>query len=169
MDVSISEAVPVAAKEKEGIQLVVFTLAGCELAIGIRQVREIIRVSDLTLMPKAPKFLEGIINLRGRIIPVLDLKKRFDMPQVEKTIETRILVTEIKDQMLGLLVDKVAEVLRADLAAVEPVKDAVLTIGPEFIRGSLTLENRLVLLFNLEKLFSADELRSLPDVETTSP
>jgi purine-binding chemotaxis protein CheW len=168
MSLSLSEISSGLPKDNGENQLVVFTLAGCELAVGIRQVREIIRVSQVTLMPKAPKFLEGILNLRGRIIPVLDLKKRFDMPLVDKTDETRVLVVEIKDQLMGLLVDKVVEVLRIPAAAIQPPTEAVLTIAPEYIAGLATLEDRLILLFQLEKLFTFDEIKSLPDLEATS-
>lgn len=155
--------------EKSGneIQLVVFTLAGCELGVPIRQVREIIRVSEIAVMPKAPPFLEGIINLRGRIIPVLDLKKRFGMPLVEKTYETRILVLELKDQILGLLVDKVADVLKISSGTIQSAAEPVLTLGTDFIAGLASFNDRLIVLFRTEKIFNLDELKALPDFESS--
>jgi len=155
-------------KENGELQLVVFQIAGCELGIGIRQVREIIRVSEMTMMPKAPKFLEGIINLRGRIVPVLDLKRRFDMPLIEKTDESRVLVMEIHDQALGLLVDKVVEVLKISAERIEPVLEPFLNIGTDFIAGKICINQRLVLLFRIEKTFSFDDARALPDWEKAS-
>lgn len=165
---SLKEATGAKTGEKNEVQLVVFQLAACELGAPIHQLREIIRVSEMTLMPKAPKFLAGIINLRGRIIPVLDLKKRFDMPLVDKTDETRILVVEIKDQILGLLVDKVVEVLRIDPSQIEPAKEKTLNLGPEFLEGRLVLGSRLILLFRMEKILAMDEAKRLPEFEASS-
>lgn len=168
MNVPLPEVSEGPNKESGEIQLVVFQLAGCELGVGIRQVREIIRVSEMTMMPKAPKFLEGIINLRGRIIPVLDLKRRFDMPLVEKTDETRVLVVEIQEQALGLLVDKVVEVLRFSPELIEPAVEPLLNIGVDFIAGWVRIKQRLILLFRLEKIFTFDEIKALPDWEKVS-
>lgn len=168
MSAPLSQAAAPLAQDKAEIQLVVFTLAGCELAVEIHQVREIIRVSEITHMPKAPKFLEGIINLRGRIFPVLDLKKRFDMPLVDRTDETRVLVVEDKEQILGLLVDKVVEVLKVSPAAVEPVSQTILTLGPDFTRGMVSSQGRLILIFNLEKAFKLDDLKIPQDLEPNS-
>jgi purine-binding chemotaxis protein CheW len=168
MSVSLSEVAGDPAKEKSEIQLVVFTLAGCELAVEIHEVREIIRISEITLMPKAPKLVEGIINLRGRIFPVLDLKKRFEMPLVEKTAETRILVVEKKDQVVGLLVDKVVEVIKVPPASIEPWAQPVLTIEGEFIKGLLTPRDRLIVFFRLEKVFSLEGLKALKEFEKAS-
>jgi purine-binding chemotaxis protein CheW len=149
-------------------QAVLFTLAGCELGIPIGLSKEIIRVTDITQMPKAPHFLEGVINLRGKIIPVLDLKKRFHMPLLDWTEETRILVVEWKDLFIGLLVDKVVEVVRFSPAAVEGTDEDILNIGAEYIEGLLRLGPRLVVLLKMEKISSIEELRSIPDKETIS-
>lgn len=165
----MSEISTVSKPEAAETQLVVFTLAGCEAAVGIRQVREILRVGEVTRMPKAPPFLEGIINMRGKIIPVIDLKKRFQMPLVDRTDESRVLIVEIKDQMIGFLVDKVAEVLRISTAMVEPVQRPVLSIGLDYLDGCLRLEKRLILLLNLQKLLTLDETKSLPDGEVGTP
>ncbi|HJT23280.1 MAG TPA: chemotaxis protein CheW, partial [bacterium] len=161
----MSEISTVSKPEAAETQLVVFVLAGCEAAVGIRQVREILRVGDITRMPKAPPFLEGIINMRGKIIPVIDLKKRFQMPLVDRTDESRVLIVEIQDQMIGFLVDKVAEVLRVPQASVEPAKRPVLSIGVEYLDGFLRLERRLILLLNLKKLLTLDDTKVLPEGE----
>lgn len=166
MSLSTSEISTLSKPEAGETQLVVFSLAGCEAAVGIRQVREILRVGEITMMPKAPPFLEGIINVRGKIVPVIDLKKRFQMPLVDRTEESRVLIVEIQDQMLGFLVDKVAEVLRVPQTAVEPARRPVLTIGPEYLEGFLRLEMRMVLLLNLKKLLTLDDTKALPDRDT---
>ncbi len=144
-------------------QWVVFTLAGCESAVAIRQVREILRVGEITRMPKAPLFLEGIINLRGKIIPVIDLKKRFQMPPVDRTEESRILIVEIQDQIVGFLVDKVVEVLRFSKTAIEAVQGSILTVGAEFLDGLIPMDRRLIFLLNLKKLLILDDAKALPD------
>jgi purine-binding chemotaxis protein CheW len=113
-------------------------------------------------MPKAPPFLEGIINLRGKVIPVLDMRKRFQMPLLDRTDESRILVVEIKEQMLGFLVDKVVGVLRVAPSLVEPAQEAVLTVGPEFMEGLVRLDRRLIILLNLKKLLTFDDAKALP-------
>ena len=154
------------AKGKTDIQLVVFTLAGCELAVKIHEVREIIRAAEITMMPKAPKYVEGIISLRGRIFPVLDLRKRFEMPMVDKTSESRILVVEKKDQMVGLFVDKVVEVLKVPPIAIERDSRGLLTIEKEFILGFLSMPERLIALFHLEKIFTFEGLKSIQDLDT---
>jgi purine-binding chemotaxis protein CheW len=169
MSLSMSELSTLSQPETAEAQLVVFTLAGCEAAVGIRQVREILRVGDITFMPKAPLFLEGIINMRGKIIPVIDLKKRFQMPLIDRTDESRVLIVEIQDQMLGFLVDKVVGVLRTSLAAAEPAKEPVLNVGAEYLDGLLRIEKRLILLLNLKKLLTLDETKALPDREQNIP
>jgi len=156
-----TEEVQTAEKDRslEG-QAVLFTLAGCELGIPIGVTREIIRVTDITHMPKAPKFLQGVINLRGRVIPVLDLKKRFDMPLLDRTEETRILVVEWQGQSIGLLVDKVVEVVRFSPASMETATEDILNIGVEYMDGLLQMGPRLVVLLKMEKISSIEELRS---------
>jgi purine-binding chemotaxis protein CheW len=162
MNSSPAETPGIAARSQWETQLVVFVLADLELALPIHEVREIIRVNEITFMPKAPKFLEGIINLRGRVIPVLDLKKRFEMPLVDRTEESRILVVEWKDQLLSLLVDRVLGVLKIPSISIEPVQEPFLTIGEEFLNGKALLGDRCLALFNLEKVFSFEEVRALP-------
>lgn len=164
----MSEISNPAKPESAEAQRVVFTLAGCEAAVSIRQVREILRVGEITFMPKAPPFLEGIINLRGKIIPVVDLRKRFQMPLIDRTEESRVLIVEIQDQMLGFLVDKVVEVLKASPTGVEAAKGPVLTIGAEFLEGILPMEKRLILLLDLKKLLTLEDVKALPDREAHS-
>jgi purine-binding chemotaxis protein CheW len=140
-------------------QWVVFCIAGSEMGVDIRQVREIIRLSEITMMPRAPKFLKGIINLRGRVIPVLDLKRRFNMPLVDPTSESRILVVEIEDQRLGLLVDKVLEVLKAPASVGVVPQKRMLNIGPEFIKEVWISDSRQILYLDLKKLFVFEEMK----------
>jgi purine-binding chemotaxis protein CheW len=147
------------------IQLVLFRMAGNEFGIEIRQVREINRVTSLTHVPKSPEFLEGIMNLRGRIVPVVDLKKRFRLPPVETTGQTRIMIVEVGDQPVGLWVDKVTEVLKVPSASIAPPPDMVLTIAGEYLSGIVEVKDRLVILLNLPRILRLDEIKALADLE----
>jgi purine-binding chemotaxis protein CheW len=153
--------------EAESLQFVVFSLAGCECAVGIRDVREIDRVTDLTLVPRAPRFVEGVLNLRGRVVPVLDLRKRFDMPLMERTEESRILITDIQDQWVGLWVDRVVGVVRVPPSALLPQpSEPILSVEPHCLKGRVPWEGRLILLLDLERLLTLDPGRALPEGET---
>ena len=126
------------------IQLVLFRMAGSEFGIEIKQVREINRVTAITRVPKSPDFLEGIMNLRGRIVPVVDLKKRFRLAPTETTSQTRIMIAEVGDQPVGLWVDKVVEVLKVPATAISPPPDMILTIAGEYLTGIVEVHDRLV-------------------------
>lgn len=145
--------------------MVLFNLAGSEFGVEITQVREIIRMTEMTKMPRAPKFLEGIINLRGQIIPVLDLRKRFDMPVAPATASSRIMITEVKGQAIGLLVDKIVEVLKVSRTAVSNAPEMVSTIAGEYLMGVVEVKSRLVILLNLERIFNLEEIKALSEME----
>ena len=149
------------------IQLVVFTLnAGdmtCEYGVPITQVQEIIRLTTPTRLPQVPAFVEGIINLRGNIIPIIDLKKRFNMPTDEYTDETRIIVVDI-DGTVGIIVDQVAEVLRLPLSSVEPPPAVIGGLTAEYLTGVGKLEDRLLIMIDVTKVFSEGEKKALKDM-----
>ena len=145
-----------AGRAGDQLQLVSFVLAGEEFAVDILAVQEINRMMDLTRVPQSPPEVEGVINLRGKIIPVVDLRKRFGMPAVERTEQTRIVVVEINKRVLGFLVDRVNEVLRIDRGIVEPAPRMACSIESEFIAGVGKLEDRLLILLDLNKLFAAE-------------
>jgi purine-binding chemotaxis protein CheW len=134
-------------------QVVVFDLAGESYGIDIRHVQEIIRLPAITSVPRAPKCVEGVVNLRGRVIPVINLRTRFGLPDGERGRATRIVVLEAGGQTVGALVDAVSEVLRIPRDAIEP-PGATLQ-GPEtaHLRGIAKLEDRLVILLDLDKAF----------------
>jgi len=148
------------------VQLVLFMMSGSEFGIEIRQVREINRVVDITKVPKAPDFLEGIMNLRGRIIPVVDLKKRFKLPAAETTAQTRIMIAEVGEQLVGLWVDRVTEVLKVPRAVIAPAPPMVLTIAGEYLSGILETKGRLVILLNLPRILKLEEIRALAEAES---
>jgi purine-binding chemotaxis protein CheW len=143
------------------LQLVVFQL-GVELyGVEIACVHEIVRMQTITRVPRAPAFVEGVINLRGRVIPVIDLRRRFNLPAAAHTRASRIVVVEIGDQVVGLVVDGVSEVLRVDTALVEPPSPVVAGIDSEYLQGIARLPERLVILLDLDRVLAREERRAL--------
>ena len=160
-----SPRVETTAVSEVEIPLVVFLLAGAEFGIDIKRVREIIRVSEITRMPKSPRFLEGIINLRGRIVSVLDLKKRFAFPACDLTMDSRVMVVEVGDQIVGLLVDKVSEVLKVPESNFSVPSGPILTIETQYLSGTAEMKKRLVVLLKLDRIFNLEQIKNLADLE----
>ena len=146
---------------KETLQLVSFKLGNEEFGVDILQVQEIIRMQNITRVPNAPHFVEGVINLRGRVIPIIDLRKRFDLGDHERDKNTRIMVVKIDNIVVGLIVDEVSEVLRIPADTVEPPPPIVAGIESDFIKGVGKLEGRLLILLDLNKILSKEEQYSL--------
>ncbi len=145
-------------------QLVIFELANEVYGVDIGRVQEIIRMTSITKLPRAPEFVEGVINLRGKVIPVVDLKKRFGLEEGERGRSSRIVVVDVGQQTLGMVVDGVSEVLRINRSAIEPPSPVVTTIESDYIRGIAKLEARLIILLDLDKVLSWDERRKLMEV-----
>jgi purine-binding chemotaxis protein CheW len=142
-------------------QLVVFELGAELYGVEIARVHEIIRLQTVTRVPRAPAFVEGVINLRGKVIPVVDLRRRFGLPSAEHTRSTRIVVVEIGDQVVGIVVDGVSEVLRVNTATVEPPSPVVAGIDSEYLHGIAKLPERLVILLDLDRVLARDERSAL--------
>jgi purine-binding chemotaxis protein CheW len=138
-------------------QVVVFELAGESYGVEIGHVQEIIRPPSITAVPRAPRYVEGVINLRGRVIPVINLRTRFGLPEADTSRTARIVVLEIDGHTIGAAVDAVSEVLRIPQSVVEP-PGATLT-GPEtaHLRGIAKLDERLVILLDLSRILDAAE------------
>src|SRR4030088_1659713 len=138
------------------LQLVVFQLGAELYGVEIARVHEIIRLQAVTRVPHAPAFVEGVINLRGKVIPVVDLRRRFGLPLAEHTRASRIVVVEIGDQVVGIVVDGVSEVLRINPALIEPPSPVVAGIDSEYLRGIARLPDRLVILLDLDRVFARE-------------
>src|ERR1700704_3767754 len=145
-------------------QLVVFQLGAEFYGVEIARVHEIIRLQAITRVPRAPSFVEGVINLRGKVIPVIDLRRRFGLAAAEHTRASRIVVVEIGDQVVGIIVDAVSEVLRVNGATVEPPSPVVAGVDSEYIHGIAKLPERLVILLDLDRVLARDERRALEGV-----
>ena len=140
----------------EELQLVVFSLAKEEYALPITKVQEINRLVAITRLPQTPDFMEGIINLRGRIIPVIDLRKRFALAIADYTDDSRIIVVEIGGQTVGIIVDAVTEVVRLQSDRIEPPPTSF-AIDSQYIQGVGKLDDRLLILLDLDRTLSTNE------------
>ena len=138
-----------------------FNLDREEYGVEVRLVQEIRRVGEITLVPRAPDFIRGVINLRGRILPVVDLKKKLALGDVEITKESRIVVVRLRDRLLGLLVDGASQVLKVPVSRIEPPPAEIVDKGGDAIRGVAKLEDRLVILLDLNQVLG-HELREGP-------
>ncbi|MBF0565554.1 MAG: chemotaxis protein CheW [Nitrospirae bacterium] len=137
----------------EGIlQLVTLTLGNEEYAMDILKVQEINRMTDITLVPNAPSYVEGVVNLRGKVIPVVNLRKKFGFMDKENDKESRIMIVDINGMTMGLVVDSVSEVLRVPSNIVEHAPPMAVEVGTEFISGIAKLQDRLIILLDIDKL-----------------
>lgn len=145
------------------IQLVVFDLASEAYGVDIGAVREIIRMQEITCVPRTPEFVEGVINLRGKVIPVIDLRRRFGLPVADQNDDNRIVVVDIGGQGIGVIVDAVTEVLRLATDAVEPPSAVITTTDSDYLLGIAKVENRLIILLDLERVLTEEEMSALSD------
>lgn len=152
-------------QDAELLQLVTFSIGEEEFGVDILKVQEIIRTMEITKVPRAPDFVEGVINLRGKVIPIIDLRKRFGLPTRDHDKHTRIIVIEINNMIVGFVVDSVSEVLRIPASTVEPPPPVVSGLESEYISGVGKLEDRLLILLDLNRLLSKEERNEL--VETS--
>jgi len=146
------------ATVNEEEQVVVLELAGEAYGVDIGRVQEIIRMQPITRVPNGPANMEGVTNLRGRVIPVLDLRKRFDLEVAPPTRRSRIVVAELGEHTVGLVVDGVSEVLQVPANAVEPPSSLVTRSESKLLRGVAKFDDRLVLLLDLEYLTTESNL-----------
>lgn len=131
--------------------LVTFNLGKEEYGVEIECVQEIIRATDITPVPGAPAHVRGVINLRGKIIPVIDLRKRFVLPEVAAADAQRIVVVELGDKRLGMLVDSVSQVIKVPAGVVETLPEEATTLDDNFIKGVGKLDSRLIIILDLNK------------------
>jgi purine-binding chemotaxis protein CheW len=143
------------------LQLVSFHLGNEEFAVDILNIQGINRMIEITKVPNAPEYVEGIINLRGKVIPIIDLRKRLGMEQKEYDKETRFIVVEIKARVVGFIVDSVNEVLRINRNITEPPPPMVSGIDADYITAVGKLQDRLLILLDLDRILSEKESKEL--------
>ena len=134
-------------------------------AIDIQQVREVLDYTDITRVPRMPDFMRGVINLRGSVVPVVDMRLKFDLSLTEKTQDTCIIIIEINIDgetcLLGALADSVSEVLVLEPEQIEPAPKFGMRLKTEFIRGMGKKKDQFIIILDIDKVFSADELVTL--------
>ena len=145
------------------LQLVTFELAGETFGVDVLLVQEIIRMAPVTRVPQSAPDVEGIINLRGRIVPVVDLRTRFGIERAEPTDQSRVVVLDLGGRVLGFTVDRVREVLVLDADAVEPAPEAITDNHGAYIEGVANLDDRLLIVLSLPRMF--DRVEALPGAD----
>ena len=146
-----------AEKGKELLQFVTFTINNELFGVDILDVQEINRMVNITKVPNLSDYVEGIINLRGKVIPVIDLRKRLEFTQKEFDKETRIIVVEIETKVIGFIVDSVNEVIRIDSSITEPPPSIKSGVSSEYITAIAKMEDKLISLLNTRKILISEE------------
>lgn len=147
------------------VQLVTFRVGGQEFGLDVFAVHEILRWQGVTAVPRAPAFVEGVLDVRGAVVPVVDLRRRFETGRVEYDEETRIVLVQFGGERLGLVVDSVTEVLRAPETAISAPPAYIRGLAAEFVRGIVRLEGRLIILLDLDRILTSEERIALEGAE----
>jgi len=150
---------------RQEIQLACFRIGSEMYALDIMRIKEIIRPQRLTSVPKAPPFIEGVINLRGAVVPVIDLRKRFGQSATGNERRSRVLVCALAGKIIGLMVDEVAEVRRYTRQEIQPAPQFLRGRGSEFFLGVCRRDDQLVMLLDLEKILSSGEKIDLETIQ----
>ena len=154
--------------ESHQLQLVTFNVGGEEFGVDILAVQEINRMSEVTRVPNSPDFVEGVINLRGKVIPIIDLRRRVGMPFQKRDKNTRIVVVELEGKIIGFIVDSVSKVITIDKSITEAPPPMVAGIDAEYITSIAKLDSRLIILLDLNKILSLNEQKELETLENAA-
>jgi len=149
------------------LQLVGFRIGKETFGVPIHLVHEIVRLPEITAVPDAPEYIEGVINLRGKIVSIVDLRKRFGETRIEASRKNRILVAEIETKMVGLIVDAASEVIRLPESEIEAPPQVFADSELKYVTGVGKLNGRLVILIDLTKILQKGELRRLGELAPT--
>jgi len=149
----------------EKSQYLTFTLDKEQYAIDVAKVKEVLEYSTVTKVPRTPQFMRGVINLRGSVVPVVDLRMKFDMGETEKTISTSIIVVEViiegETVVIGTLADSVQEVIDLDRGQIEPTPQIGTKIDADFIEGIGKQDGRFIMILNIDRVFTESDLQTL--------
>jgi len=145
-------------------QIVIFKLNDEEFCVDIMDVLEIIRMQTITKVPDVPSFVEGIINLRGTVIPIIDLKKRLNMKLTSYDDNTRIIIIKINEKSVGFIVDSVTEVLHVEPESIKEAPDIIAGIGKEYIESVISYDDRLIINLDLEKILTEKEKKEIEEM-----
>ena len=153
------------AEELLTTQYLTFTLADEVFAVDVARVREILEITSITKVPQTPEFMRGVINLRGSVVPVIDMRLKFGMAETERTVNTCIIVVEVDMEgetiVLGSLADSVQEVIEMEQDQIEAAPHIGTHLNTDFIRGMGKHDSRFVMILDIDQVFSGSELASV--------
>jgi purine-binding chemotaxis protein CheW len=160
-----------AEKERVGTtgelkQFISFTVGAEDYGLELLRVKEVIRMRDITWLPKAPSFVKGIINLRGDVIPIIDLRDKFGLAAQDYTAMTRVIVVEMDGCLVGMVVDSASQVVRIPVDQIDPPPPVLGGFSQEFITGVGKMGEQLVILLNVDRILSHEEKLQLGELET---
>ena len=139
------------------VKLAVFLLRDQPYAIDIMKIKQIIRPLKISRLPRAPEFLEGVINLRGVVIPVIDMRKRFSMPEREDDEETKVIIASVERKIVGIIVDEVTEVISVPKSEIQPPPKVVRGVESDYLLGVCKYKDDILMMLNLDEILSAEE------------
>ncbi len=151
----------VRAEAGELRQFISFSVGEEEYGLELLRVKEVIRIREITWLPKAPSFVKGIINLRGDVIPIIDLRDKFGLEAKENTAMTRVIVVEVEGRLMGMVVDSASQVVRIPADHIDPPPPVLGGLSQEFITGVGKLDDKLIILLNADAILTSDEIRAL--------
>lgn len=150
---------------EQEVKVIVFRLRDEEYGVDVNQVKSIERMQKITRVPKTPEFVKGVINLRGVVTPIINLRARFEMGEEDYTETTRIIIVSVDNMEVGLIVDAANDVIDVPTSHIEPPPEVVGGVEAEYLRGVAKLDQRLLILLNLDKVLSVEELQQMKKLE----
>lgn len=155
--------------EEDKMKFAVFSIGKVEFALDIMRIKEIVKPLKINTIPKAPRFIEGVINLRGKIIPIVDLRKRFGVKIPESPLSSeRIIIVRLEKKIIGLIVDSVSDVISLGKGDISPPPEIVKGVSAQFIKGLGKIGDRLALLMDLDRILTVSERISLKSSSSDS-
>ncbi len=149
----------------EEVKVIIFRLVDEEYGVEVQQVKSIEKLEHITRVPRTPEFVKGVINLRGVVTPIIDLRSRFQLAETECTEATRVIIVAVDELEVGLIVDSANDVVDIPVNAIEPPPAVVGGVEATYLRGVAKLEKRLLILLNLDKVLSTEEIKQLDSFE----
>ncbi len=150
-------------------QFIRFRIADADYGLELLRVKEVIRLTEVTRLPKEPPFVKGIINLRGDVIPIIDLRERLGFEPMARTRATRIIVVETEARLMGMVADSASQVVRIPTSQIEPPPPTPFHASQRYIHGVGKLDGKIIILLNIDALLSMDERAALVELGGTGP
>lgn len=154
--------------DQSDLQVAIFLLAGQQYGLDIAKIKQIVRPVKITKLPNTPAFLEGVMNLRGVVIPVIDMRKRFNLPPRPNEQTTKVIIASVARKVVGVMVDDVTEVLPLPKSEIQPPPRVVRGVEANYLMGVCRYKEDILLILNLEEILSAEEKLSLSQITTPS-